>query len=205
MIDEQTEVLRDAVTCPRSQCKSGPAGLQVWKPRLHTARSFNSPRERASPALRRTRTWPAGGSAPLPSAARGHVGASQPQTQGRAPRPARSRPGAGRPQRAPGTPQPSPGAASVPSPSRGSGRRPPDAPRGSDWSSGTLCPARAHAPPARRRREGGRAGSPRPHAAASPPRPSAPGTAAAAGLPAARAPPGGTQLRELTRSWPQRC
>lgn len=188
MIDEQTEVRRDAVTCPRSQCKSGPAGLQVWKPRLPAARSFNSPPERASPAPRRTRTWPAGGSAPLPSAARGHVGASQPQTQGRAPRPARSRPGAGRPQRAPGTPQPSPGAASAPVPPGAPDAAPRTLPVGRTGPPGTLCPARAHAPPARRRREGGRAGSPRPHAAAPPPCPSAPGTAAASGLPAARAP-----------------
>lgn len=96
-----------------------------------------------------------------------------------------------------------------PSPSRGSGRRPPDAPRGSDWSSGnplSRARSRASSPKTPRRGPCRVTEAPRRGAPSLPQRPRDGRRVRTSSREGPSAPSlGGTQLRELTRSRPRRC
>lgn len=87
------------MTCPRSQSKSGPAGLRVWQPRLHTGRSLiQLPLQKeAAPrciARRPGRQGAAPGFPPPPGATRGR---RSPRPRGAPPAPTHLFPARGTP------------------------------------------------------------------------------------------------------------
>lgn len=191
------------VTKPVRACR-----LPTWKPRgsFHIGGYFNSAPERGGPASRCIPIWPAGGSARLPSAAWGYEGGVVTPGPGGLP-PALPDLASAR-----DTPYPLPGPCShlraLPRSTLHAGgpTAPRDSPLGLGWSSGILFPARLPSEGAKRwdaqRHQG-------PSPQARPPRPSSFGTAAVAGLQAARGPgaplPGWHSTPSAYPLWPRRC